>query len=163
MFVSSYNTYISTSSLDRGIKERSSNSKETSLFKTNLELPQETVQNKSLSLPIDYVTNSRSFGNKLELERQDQELQNKKDSGLNRSKELTKEFMDSKSMKSAQLAYREGSNIFSLLRKTHPAINQTPTIDKNLPNEIQELKEQNMRHVMVNTYLSNDKYYQITA
>ncbi len=163
MFVSSYNTFISTNSQDKGTTERSSSPKEASSFKSNLYLPQETPQNKSLNLQIDYVANSKSFGNKLELDRQEQELQNHKDSGLSKSKELTKEFMSNNSMKSAQLAYKEGSNIFSPLRKTHPAIDQTPTIDKNLPNNTQELKGQNMRHVMVNTYLSNDKYYQITA
>lgn len=163
MFVSSYSTYISTNSQDKGTKEKSSTPKETASFKSNLYLPQEIVQNKSLDLPVDYVVNNKSFGNKLELDRQEQELQNHKDSELNKSKELTKEFMSNNSMKSAQLAYKENSSIFSLLRKTHQAIDQTPAIDKNLPNNIQEIKEQNMRHVMVNTYLSNDQYYKITA
>lgn len=162
MFVSSYNTYIGTNSQNNGIKERSSTSKESPSFKPSL-YPEEVAQNKSINLPIDYVVNSKSFGNKLELDRQEQELEKYQDSELSKSKELTKEFVDKNSMKSAKLAYKEGSNIFALLRKTHPAIDQTPTIDKNLPSDIQDLKELNLRHVMVNTYLANDKYYQITA
>lgn len=163
MFVSSYNTYISANSQNRGVDERSSERRKDSSFKSSTQLPQETRRNKSLNLPIDYVINSKSFGNKLEIERQEQELQTHKEGELSKSKELTKEFTSNITLKSAELAYKEGSSIFALLRKTHPAIDQTPTIDKNLPNETQELQEQNMRHIMVNTYLSNDRYYQITA
>lgn len=163
MFVSSYSTYISTNSQDKGTKGSSSAPKESASFKSNLYLPQERAQNKSLNLEIDYVSNSKSFGNRLELQRQEQELQNHKEGELSKSKALAKEFISNNTLKSAELAYKESSNTFALLRKSHPAIEQTPTVDKNLPNEIQELQEQNMRHAMVNTYLSNDSYYQITA
>jgi len=163
MFVSSYSTYISTNTQDKTLRERSSNTKETPSFKSALYEPQELIQNKSLSLPIDYVSNNKSFGNKLELQRQEQELQQSSNSELDKSKELTKEFANNKSMRSAAVAYKEGSNMFALVRKTHFTIDQTPTIDKNLSNELQEVKEKNLRHTMVNTYLSNDNYYKITA
>ena len=163
MFVSSYNTYISTNSQDRAQKERTSASKEASSFKLNLSQPQETLEYKSIFLPVDYVVNSKTFGNRLELNRQEQELLKNEESDLSKSKELTKEFMNQNSLKGAQVAYQDGVRLFSILRKTHPAMDQTPAPDKNYPTDIQELQEQNLRHVMVNTYLSNDKYYQIKA
>jgi len=163
VFVSSYNTYISTNNQERTQKERSSLSKEASAFSLHREQPQDILGYKSISLPIDYVANSRTFGNKLELTRQEQELLNQEESGLSKSKELTKEFINQNTIKSAQVAYQEGIKLFSILRKTHQTIDQTPSIDVNYPTNIQEIQEQNLRHVMVNTYLSNDKYYQITA
>ena len=163
MFVSSYTTYISTNPQDRTQKERTSAAKETSLFKLNLSEPQETLGYKSIHLPGDYVDNSKTFGNRLELNRQEQELLKNEENGLAKSKELTKEFTNQNGLKSAQVAYQDGMKFFSILRKTHQTIDQTPSIDKNLSPETQGLQELNLRHVMVNTYLANDKYYQLTA
>jgi hypothetical protein len=66
---------------------------------------------------------------------------------------------------SAEQAYSEGVKKFAFaLRNTKvTTIDQTPKIDTTLPNEIQELKESKLRHKMVNTYLSNDRYYQLTS
>lgn len=161
MFVSSYSTYISTNAQERTIKENSSTAKKTPSFNSILDKPQEVVQNKSLFLPVDYVSKSKSFENELELQRQ--ELKNSNESELSKSIQLTKEFTNNNTIKSAAVAYKEGSDMFALARKAHLTIDQTPTIDKNLPNELQEVKEKNLRHTMVNTYLSNDNYYQITA
>ena len=67
------------------------------------------------------------------------------------------------SLKSAKVAYADNSVMFSLLKKPGISLNQIPKINKTLPQNIQDVKEDNLRNNMVNTYLENDKYHLITA
>lgn len=151
MFISSYSTYIGTTVSDKVNKERVERSKdESEFFSSKLSQNQLAQTNISKNLPIDYISNYKSFNNQQKLQEQAQSQSEIK-------------FTQIKAMKNAKEAYEDNSKMFSLLRKPHVSLNQTSTIDEKLPQDIQELKEKNLRHVMVNTYLANDKYYQITA
>ena len=152
MFVSSYNTYIGTNSSDKTNNKRiAENSKSaSSSFKSELEkdtvLESKNIQN----LPVNYISNYKSYSNKQKLQNQEQ------------FQDVAK-YTKSKAIENAGVAYKDNSKMFSLFIEPKATQNQIPQIDKKLPNEIQELQKQNMRYKMVNTYLSNDKYYQITA
>lgn len=151
MFISSYSTYIGTTASDKINKQGVERSKSDSEFFSSKLSQNQTAQTDIVkNLPIDYVSNYKSFNNQQKLQEQ----------VLSQS-EI--KFTQIKTMKSAKAAYEDNSKMFSLVRKPHIALNQTPSIDEQLPQDIQELKEKNLRHVMVNTYLANDKYYRITA
>jgi len=151
MFVSSYSTYINTNTSEKTDKLRVENKKDESKSfgpEVSKNSPLEAYSAKNL--PIDYVSNYKSFNNQQKLQEQvksQDELKSKKTTA----------------MKNAKIAYEDNSKIFSLLKKPTTTLNQTKRIDKKLPLNIQEIKESNLRHTMVNTYLENDKYYQITA
>ena len=53
--------------------------------------------------------------------------------------------------------------MFSLIQKPLGTLNQTPKIDKTLPSNLQELKKQFIRRDMINTYISNQSYYNLTS
>ncbi|MCF6308993.1 MAG: hypothetical protein L3J19_00745 [Sulfurimonas sp.] len=151
MFVSSYSTYISTNSSDKTNRRDLSNAKE-GAKSFSLEPSKNPILKPYIgkNLPIDYVSNYKSFNNQ-------QKLQNQ----MKSQDEIN--FQQIKVMSSAKSAYEENSKMFPLLKKPTVTFNQADKIDKSLPQDIQELKEENMRHIMVNTYLANDKYYQVTA
>jgi len=46
-------------------------------------------------------------------------------------------------LKNAQVVHQDRVRLFSILRKTHLAMDETPAPDKNYPIELQEL---NLRH-----------------
>ncbi|QOY54172.1 hypothetical protein HUE87_09815 [Candidatus Sulfurimonas marisnigri] len=151
MFISSYNTYINTNSSDRTEKFREDHSKDE--FKSfNLKsLPNSTIDSSSnKNLPVDYVSNYKSFNNQQKLQEQ-----------IKSQDEI--KYTKIKDIKNAKVAYEDNSKMFSLSRKPTASLDQTPKIDKDIPKSIQELKESELRHIMVNTYTANDKYYQLTA
>lgn len=163
MFVSSYNTYIQTNASERITKQKEQSSKSDTSFSSKF-LEQPKLEPVIVStLPVDYVNIAKSFNNKLEMKKQEEALKNPNSDNSSKSKELTKEFMSRKTLQSAKSAYEDNSKMFSIYKKPHHSLDQTPTTDTTLPENIQRLKEQNMRRTMVNTYMQNDKYYQITA
>lgn len=151
MFVSSYNTYINSNSSEKTNQNEVSNKKE-ELNSFNSKLT-ETTPSKPFtakSLPIDYVSNYKSFSNQQKLQEQ-----TKSQDEIKLQKITT--------MTNAKTAYEENSKIFPLLKKPSITLNQTYKIDKRLPQDMQELKEKDLRHTMVNTYIANDNYYRATA
>ncbi|MBU0721370.1 hypothetical protein KJ877_08505 [bacterium] len=157
MFVSSYSTYINTNSSARNDGADSQKVKKEPSFGSGLSEKQTLSFTDAIHLPVDYIAKKSAFWHKLELQKK--EAQNtQKD-----IEQKTKEFTQHKTLQNAQKAYTENSKIFSLFLKANPTLDQTPKIDKKLPKDIQDLKEKNIRHTMVNTYLSNDRYYQLTA
>ena len=161
MFVSSYSTYVAPSSSDKTAKvtqERERESK--SSFSSKLL----TASRNSLSIAdnqnIDYVRNSKTMGNKQELDFQQQNLQNKEKGSL---KELTNIFSKQNTLNTAKSAYVNNSQKFLILQEPKATLAQTITSDKRQTQDIQELQEKNLRNTMVNTYQANDKYFQITA
>jgi len=151
MFVSSFNTYISTNSSNKSeaYKERELKGEAESFSD---ELSKSTVLKPYINsnLPVDYISNYKSFSNQQKLHEQ---MQNKNTQEL---KKLTV-------LNNAKTAYEENTKMFPLLKKPSLTLTQTPKIDEKLPRDVQEAKEKNLRHLMVNTYLANDKYYHITA
>ncbi|WP_321779011.1 hypothetical protein [Sulfurimonas sp.] len=151
MFVSSYSTYISTNNIQKTSTDKSE-SQNTPKISFESKLLQNTVLESSNTkkFPINYISNYKTFSNKQKLE----------DSFENKIKD---KYNKNKAVKNAQDAYADNSKIFSFLLEPKMTQNQTPMLNTTLPNNIQMLQEQKMRHKMVNTYISNDKYYQITA
>ncbi len=162
MFVSSYSTYISTNSSNKSTKDKVQTAQNSSTYTSK---PEETPKTTlaSSAIQIDYISKSKTFHNKLEAQLQQRQLQNPNDKEIAETKNRVTEFSTHKSLQSAKQAYSENSKIFSLFKIPQPTLDQTPKTDKRTSLEIQEIQEQNLRHVMVNTYIQNDKYYQITA
>jgi len=151
MFVSSYSTYISTNTSDKTDKYRAQSSKN-DLNSFSKELSKSPILKSHINqtMPIDYISNYKSFNNQQKL----QQLVKSQDE-LNLKNIST--------MNNAKVAYEDNSKMFSLIKKPMASLSQTYNIDKKLPKEIQDIQEKSLRLVMVNTYLSNDKYYQVTA
>lgn len=163
MFVSSYNTYIQTNASDKVPKQKEQTSKSDSSFSSKF-LQQPKLEPVIVStLPVDYINRAKSFNTKLEMKRQEDFLKNPQNDDISKSTELTKEFASRKTLQNAKSAYEDNSKMFSIYKKPHHSLDQTPATDTTLPENIQRLKEQNMRRTMVNTYMQNDKYYRITA
>jgi len=150
MFVSSYSTYVNVNSSQK-IDKKEPSQKEGSSFADKLS--SKTIPNISVatSLPVNYISNYKALNNQQKLEQDN--LQNK---------EKTK-FTKINATVSAKDAYTDNSKVFSFLIKPKATLDQTPKIDKRLPENIQEIKEQNLRNTMVNTYISNENYHKITA
>ena len=167
MFVSSYSTYIQTNTSDRAAKQRVGKpSLESQSFSSKLTQATSSPTLINTALPVDYISKSQVLNNKLELDYQKDKLKESKNNSFSTTKEFTSKLSAQSSLVSAQSAYESNSKIFSLYQKPHATLNQTPDIEKTLPKEpkeIQEIKELNMRHKMVNTYIANDSYYKITA
>ena len=164
MFISSFSTYITNNTSDRTTRAKTENIQEKSdLFSSKLS---NKINSSSLikpSIPANYISQGQAQHNKQMIELNQQSIQNSQKSDFKASNDITKNFSSNVSLLNAKAAYSSNVTMFSLLKKPTATLDQTPSIDKALPENIQELKEKNMRHQMVNTYLANDKYYQITA
>ena len=150
MFISSYNTYISTNSTDRTQKSGVSDSKKSeSTFAKYLDNP--VIESKNTqNLPISYISNYKAFNNKQKLEQGIQNPDGEK-------------FAKIKTLQNMKTAYAENSKMFSLDLPPGLTLSQTPVIDRETPKSLQELEEQKMRIDMVNAYIANDNYFLITA
>ena len=159
MFVSSYSTFI-PAALQEKIqpqRETKSSSETTSFAERLLQVPLAT---KTASFPVDYVAKNSGFWQKYEVQREIQRFTQ------DAKKEETKSSLGRlQKFQSAEVAYSEGVKKFSFILKNTKAttIDQTPRVDTTLPSELQEMQESKLRHKMVNTYLSNDRYYQLTS
>ncbi len=151
MFVSSYSTYVNTNNTQK-VQNQKDESQKSSKISFDSKLIQNTVleSTSNKNFPIDYISNYKAFSNKQKLE---DEFENT----------IKDKYTKNKAIKSAQSAYADNSKMFSFLIEPKMTQSQAPNIDTNLPNSLFKLEEQNIRHKMVNTYLENDKYYQITA
>ena len=118
---------------------------------------------ESSNLPINYISKSKVSYNQREAEAQRQQLQKQPDKEFINTKNTLIKFNGQNTLFNAKNAYESNSKIFSLFRIPHVSLDQTPKIDKDLPRKAQEVKEINLRHEMVNTYIENDRYFQITA
>ena len=164
MFVSSYSTYIHPNTSERTARQRfEKQGSESQKFNIKSSESESDVNFKSSNLPIDYILKSNTFSNKQELELQKQQLKESSDIDLSKTKNNLSKFNEPNSLLNAKNAYESNSEMFSLFQKPHPTLDQTPKIDLQLPKQAQEVKEINLRHSMVNTYIQNDRYYQITA
>ncbi len=151
MFVSSYSTYISTTVNDKINKPKLDAQKtESKPFDSILskDKPLQAYDNKNI--PINYISNYKSFSNQQKLQEQV------------KSKDEVK-FKKISDIKNAKSAYESNSSIFSLMSIPKTSLSQLSTTSNMYDKNTQELKENNLKYKMVNTYLSNDKYYQITT
>jgi hypothetical protein len=151
MFISSYDTYINSNSSDKARKDKSEDYKKSSeSFSSKLSSQLIKAVNPSSVFPINYISDYKVLNNQ---QRMREDTQN----------DAKVKFSKVKAMTGAKAAYSDNSKIFSLLLKPATTIDQTPKIDKKMPQEAQKAKELIMRHTMVNTYIANENYYKITA
>lgn len=141
MFVSSYNTYIHTNTSANATKERIEKTKHVgSSFNSTLSQNEVLKPKSGENLPVNYISNYKAFSNKQKLQNQFQ------DKNTATYKAITVK-------ENAKMAYEDSSKIFSISRKPHATLNQTPKVESEL----------NVRRAMINTYSANEHYYQVTA
>jgi len=151
MYVSSFSTYIntelSTKTQRNGVQEDKSSA---GAFESKL--LSKTIKNLDTTpnFPINYISNYKALNNQQKLQENPQ------------NSEKT-EFLKLGAEAEAKNAYSDNSKIFSLILPPRATLDQTPTIDKKLPENIQDIKKNNLRHTMLNTYIANESYYRITA
>lgn len=164
MFVSSYNTYINTNSSAKSVKS-DVQSKEDNSKGFSSKLTESLASKSALNINsnANYISQTKVQYNKQLFDSQQQELQSSVDKEFKQTTDVSNKFSAVATLAKAKTAYSENSVMFSFLRKPQVALSQTPKIDSEMPQELQELKEQKIRDTMVNTYIQNDKYYQITA
>jgi len=151
MFVSSYNTYINTNSTDRVQKGSALDSKKGGEDFSSKYLSNPIVESKNTqNLPISYISNYKAFNNKQRLLQQFNNPDGEKFAKIN-------------TMQNMKSAYAENSKMFSLVQQPGLTLIQLQKVDSKLPKNIQELKEENIRRNMINAYISNDRYFEITA
>ena len=164
MFVSSYSTFIQTNDSQKTAKNRvekpSSDAKD---FSVKLKENIGHVAYKTSNIPINHISQSQVFNNKQELDSQTKKLQDKNNKTTNTTKEMISKFNGKSSLMNLSSTYTSNTTMFSLMRKPHTAFDQTPHIEKTLPEEPKDIKELNMRHKMVNAYIANENYYRVTA
>ncbi len=141
MFVASYNTYIHTSSNDKTSKIKESKEAQTSdSFATRFLNKPALPNTRSYTTPINYLQNPNTFNNKQKLQ---------PDLALKQGLLHANIFNTSITIKNAKTAYTANSTMFSIVPKPKQVSGQvTPTRNPQSA---------------INTYLANDKYYQITA
>lgn len=151
MYVSSFNTYINSESSTR-VQQNSVQGNQNSTESFETKLLSKRVKNADISpkFPINYISNYKALNNQQKLQENPHNSEKAK-------------FLKLEAQTEAKSAYRDNSKIFSLILTPRSTLDQTPGVDKKLPKNIQEKQEQNLRHAMVNTYMSNENYYQITA
>lgn len=154
MFVSAYNTYLNTSSVNKTTKEKdtfipskpfSLNDSLKSGFSTS-KLHQDT--------PVNYLSHNKIISTK---QRIYQQLEH------NSAQKNIEKFTNINSQMHAPATYTENTKMFPLTLREQLTLKSKEPVDKTLPKELQELKESNLKTLMVNTYIANDKYYKITA
>lgn len=157
MFVSSYSTYIQTNNSDKISKERIEKPKVgQDSFSKKLDEVSSDIGVKTSSLPVNYISQKQTLHNKQEIVFQEDKLQSS-------IKDNIDKFKNQNVLVNSKNAYESNTKMFSLFKIPQVALNQTPSIDNTLPKEPRDIKELNMRHKMVNTYIENDSYYKITA
>ena len=141
MYISSYNTYIDSSTSQRVQKNSDESSKKTStLFKLNPNSETQVLNSSLDKLPINYISNYKALSTKQRLEETFQKTTSKSIfSTINKNN-------------TAQTSYSENSRIFSLILKPKQTLDQTPKIDFSLNQEVQKGHEGIIREAMINTY-----------
>jgi len=150
MFVSSYSTYVNVNNSQKINKKELLKKGENSFSEQLASKPVPKV-NIAKHLPVNYISNYKALNTQQKLQQETQQnLEKTKYAKINATTH-------------AKEAYSDNSKIFSFLIKPKATLSQTQSIDKKLPKNIQEIKEKNLRQTMVNTYISNDNYFKITA
>ena len=155
MFVSSYNTYVATTASEKLQKHDKENIK----FPTfNTKLTQ--VSSADFTKQSTYVFHNNLTKNTAAVQ---QKIHNQQQTANSPILKMLNQFNGKNSLINANSAYATNTKTFSLIITPKTTLNQTPSLDNTLPREPRHIKELNMRHKMVNTYLANENYYKVTA
>jgi hypothetical protein len=167
MFVSSYSTYIQTNNSNKDAKQRVEKlDTKTQPLSTKINATLSQAIYKTPNIPVNYISQAQVNNNKKEIELQNRKLTDPNQEKKDNTKKLIDKFNIKNSLINAQVSYTANSKMFSLIKKPHVAFNQTPSIENSLPKkpkEVKDIRELNLRHKMVNTYIANDNYYKVTA
>ena len=164
MFVSSYSTYIQSDISSKENKQRLDKpSSSSESFGDKLTQKAPSANFTSSPIPHEYLSKSQINSSKQELDFQREQLKNPQNNSAKEAKETINRFTANNSLMSAKNAYENVNKVYTAHSKQSASIDQTPKMDKNLPQEARQAKELTMRHKMVNTYISNENYYRITA
>ncbi len=155
MFVSSYSTHIQTNNSDKVTKQALEKSY-TESFSSKIPSKVQTSSVINSNIPINYISQSLVLNNKQNLEDKKNEVKDKIKNDVNK-------FSKRNSLLNAKKSYEVNAKRFSLLSIPNITLNQTPLTQNTLPKEPQEIKELNLRHKMLNTYIANDKYFKVSA
>ena len=155
MFVSSYSTYVDTS-----VTKKLQNDKAIEPVKKADSFASKLLQNANTNvsafvdskIPLSYISNYKALSNRQQLDNQE-----------NKQKATKLKFSKLSAMSSSKVSYEANTKMFSFLIKPKGTIDQTPRVDKNLPQKAQESQESFMRLKMLNTYIANDNYFKVTA
>lgn len=145
MFVSSYNTYIHTNTTAK--TKETTNPSDLKSFASKLLHTSQIAPSTTQNIPINYIDNSKVFHNRQKLQQNIESKQELK---------TVNKFNNFSAVKTAKVAYVDNSKMFSIVSKPKPAIS-TQTISGH------EFSKQKAKFSAINTYLLNDRYYQITA
>ncbi|MBN2781839.1 MAG: hypothetical protein JXQ66_01200 [Campylobacterales bacterium] len=150
MFVSSYSTFIHNININktRPTTETKFDEKQKSNFKVNLEEHNSKVltSKPDASTPINYISNYKAFANQQKLQNDEKLFSSKKDS---------EKFSSINSLKNAKESYEVNSRMFPRVRIPHITLSNVMQDTIDLPKALQ--------NTMVNTYIDNERYFQITA
>ena len=156
MFVSTYSTYLNTNSVNKTTKEKDTllPSKPFSLFESeNIKstLPSSNLLKNSM---VNYLSHNKILSTKQRIYQQLEQ---------NSTEANIKKLTNISSKINAPATYAENTKMFPLTLREQLTLKGKEPVDKNLPKDLQELKKSNLKLEMVNTYIANDKYYQLTA
>jgi len=165
MFVSSYSTYVQPDLSSKESRQRVQKSSElANNFKDSLESKSALKSDfKTSPIPLDYISKAQTHSNKQELEFQKKALENPQNTTEKETKNLLNKLHSHNALSYAKNAYENSSKVFSVYTKQNTTLDQTPKINDYFPQEAKEAKEASLRFTMVNTYIENEKYYQVTA
>lgn len=148
MFVSSYNTYVQTNTTDKTNRTKEvPKVSDAKSFALKLLHTSQITQAKLSNTPINYIDNSKIFNNRQKLQ---QNIESKKEL-ISADK-----FNRFNSFKSSKIAYSDNSTIFSIVAKPKNSLSK-----ENISGH--EFSKQKAKISAINTYLQNNRYYQITA
>ncbi|MBL4729805.1 MAG: hypothetical protein JKY28_00135 [Sulfurimonas sp.] len=157
MLVSSYSTYIqTTSSGQTSPKQISKHLSSSDNFASKLSQRLQISQTEHTNVAINNNLSQKTFHAK-------QKLQNSQTKEYQQTQKNLNTFDGKNTLLNAKSAYEVNSKMFSLIQAPRTPLKQTPSIEKTLPKEPKEIKELNIRYKMLSTYIANDNYYKITA
>jgi len=149
MYVSSFSTFVHSSSTQKIHKQNTDTQSVKNSF--NKEFNEVSVNSKlQKQLPVNYISNYKVLNNQQKLQ------------GDKNTQEFTK-FSKISAKTNAKEKYEKEMTIFSFSSMPKVALQQTPTISTKLSPEAQTISEQNLRNTMIDTYIANESYYQITS
>jgi len=144
MYISTFSTFTHNSTLNKSTNGELSKTKK-NIFSDN------RVEKKSINslekeqLPVNYISKNSSFSTQLMLQTSNQKLAN-----------ITQNYSNIKRTKNAKAAYEENSHISFSFYKVENTLSQI------VHYESQPVEKASYKN-MLNIYIENEKYYQITA
>jgi len=157
MFVSSYATFISASTSHKEQRGRVETPKPSFSNLTDLKNTEREEQNYILDsvkeeLPLNYISQYKVLSNQQKLQKEPQSFENQRT-----------RFSKINSNNNATAAYEENKTLFVSHRIPKITLNQTPLLNREVPQELVKVQENLLKQQMVATYAANNNYYRVTA